>query len=127
MKVSEKYEKLMEFVYDEYDKGDTFKGHGEPAMVLVQRFQRFLGIRLGDAGAQKAAMNYLLKQGWIEIVSIDGTSLGGTFYYSHSRIKPTPDGIEHVEHRRQPGQVLLKATDSAAEIIGRGLKGFLGK
>ena len=103
MKISEKYKKLMEFIYDQYDKSDAFKGHGEHASVLVQQFQRSSGIRFGDANAQKSAMSYLLKQGWIEIVSIDGTRLGGAFYYSKSRIKPTPEGIQLVEEGRNPG------------------------
>lgn len=120
-------EKLMGFIYDEYNRSDTFKSYGEPASVIVTEFIRESGIELGDAGAQREYMRLLKKKGWIEVVSLDGSSKPGARLFSISRIKPTLEGINQVEQRRQPGQALLKATSTVAEIIGRGLKGFLGK
>jgi len=120
-------EKLMTFIYDQYNGSDTFKSHGEPAGVIVTEFIRVSGIELGDAGAQREYMRLLKKKGWIEVVSLDGSSKPGARLFSFSRIKPTLEGINHVEERRQPGQTLLKVTSTAAEITGRVLKGFLGK
>ena len=100
MKISEKHEKLMEFIYDEYNNSSTFQGHGEFPIVLVERFQRASGIRFGDGYAQLAAIDYFLKQGWIEIVSINGRSLGGALHL-YSRIKPTHKGNLHVEEGRK--------------------------
>jgi hypothetical protein len=125
VKLSEKYEKLMEFIYGEYDKSNNFHGHGEYASVLVARFQRSSGIRFGEARAQLAAASYLLNQGWIEMVSIDGRRLSGVLDVA-SRIQPTRMGILHVEDRRSFGKALTRAAGAAAEIIGRGLKGFKG-
>ena len=126
-KTGEILERLMKFIYDKYNSSDTFKSHGEHAGVIVTEFIYESGLDLGDAGAQKEYIRLLKKRGWIEVVSIDGRSKVGARLYSFSRIKPTFQGVIHVEERRQPGQAFLKATSTAAEIIGRGLKGFLGQ
>jgi hypothetical protein len=78
MNITEKYEKLMEFICDRYSNSDTFQAHGEQASVIILEFQRFAGIRFGLSDAQKAAMIYLLEQGWIELVSRAGTRIQGT-------------------------------------------------
>ena len=70
-------------------------------------------------------MRYLLEQQWIQKVAVDGTILSGTLY-SSSRIKPTAQGLYHVEQRRDHKQALLKALPHAAEIAGRLLKGYTG-
>lgn len=127
MKTGDILEKLMAFIYDEYNRSDTFRSYGESASVILSRFTSKYGIRLGDARAQLEYMRLLKKRDWIEVVSLDGSSKIGARLVSFARIKPTPEGIEHVEQRRQPGQALLKAATTGAEIIGRGLKGFLGK
>ncbi len=127
MKLSERYEKLMDFIYREYERNSSFEGHGEFASILVQRFQRRSGINLGAAQAELSAMYHLLRQGWIEIVSVDGTRIRSNKLYGHSRIKPTHEGILHVEERRSLGKITMKASSTTAEIIGRALKGFLGR
>jgi len=127
MKTGDILEKLMEFIYNQYSRSDTFKSHGEYASIMLTRFTRESGIRLGNAGAQLEFARQLLKKGWIEIVALDGSTRIGARLFTYSRIKPTPEGIEHVEQRRQPGQAVLKIASTAAEIIGRGVKGFLGK
>ncbi|AQY72714.1 hypothetical protein B1772_01180 [Dehalococcoides mccartyi] len=120
-------EKLISFIYDEYNRRDVFKSHGEAASVVVSQFSRNYGIRLGDAGAQLEYIRLLRKNGWIEVVALDGSSTPRARLFSFSRIKPTPEGIQHVEERRKPGRVIKKATSDAAEITGRFLKGFLGR
>ena len=127
MKTGDILEKLMAFIYDEYNASDVFKSHGEHASVILTRFVRESGIRLGDAGAQLEYMRLLLRRGWIEIVTLDRSTRIGARLFTYSRIKPTPEGIRHVEERRQPGQAILKIASTVAEIIGRGAKGFLGR
>ena len=127
MKTGDILEKLMEFIYDEYNRSDAFKSYGEYASVILSRFTDKSGIRLGNAGAQQEYMRQLLRLGWVEIVTLNRSGRIDTRLFGHSSIKPTPEGIKHVEERRQPGQAVLKIASSVAEIIGRGLKGFLGK
>jgi hypothetical protein len=127
VKTGDILEKLMAFIYDEYNRSDRFRAYGEGASVILRRFTSKYGIRLGDIRAQLEYMRLLKKKGWIEVVSLDGSSKIGARLVSFARIKPTFEGISHVEQRRQPGQALLKASSTAAEIIGRGLKGFLWK
>lgn len=127
MKTGDILEKLMEFIYDEYNANDVFKSYGEHASVILTGFSRRSGIGLGDAGAQLEHMRLLLRRGWIEIVALDGSSVIGARLLTYSKIKPSPEGIKHVEERRQPGQAVVKIASTAAEIIGRGIKGFLGK
>jgi hypothetical protein len=119
MKISEKYEKLMEFIYDEYQKSDVARKYGKYASVLVAEFERSTGIDLGDAGSQLEPFRLLYDKGWI--------TLSPKSLVSYARIKPTVEGIEHVEQRRNPAKKVMKVSGDVAEIIGRGLKGFLGK
>jgi hypothetical protein len=127
MKIIDNYEKLLGFICDEFNNNETFQSRGEHASVLVQRFSRSTGVRFGDANSQKAAINYLLDQGFVEIVSINGIRMGGVFYYSHSRIKPTLKGIDFIKQKRSPGRIVQKIAPTLAEITGRFLKGILGK
>jgi hypothetical protein len=127
MKLSERYEKLMDFIYKEYERSNSFHGHGVYASVIVRQFQRYSGISFGDAGAQLSAINHIFMQGWIEIVTVNGSVLKGEELDGYSRIQPTREGMLHVEERRSLGKVVMKAASTTAEIIGRGLKGFLGR
>jgi len=70
-KTGEVLEKLMTFIYDQYNSSDTFKSHGEHASVILIRFTRESGIRLGNARAQLEYMRLLKKRGWIEVASVD--------------------------------------------------------
>lgn len=127
MKAGDILEKLMAFIYDEYNASDVFKSYGEHASVILTKFTRESGIGLGDARAQLEYMRLLLRRGWIEIVTLNGSNRIGARLFTYSRIKPSLEGIKHVEERRQPGQAVVKIASSVAEIIGRGVKGFLGK
>jgi hypothetical protein len=120
-------EKLMAYIYDEYNRNDTFKKHGQHSRVLCLGFERASGISLGYAGAQQEYIRLLLKNGWIEMVSIHGDSDPKAKLLSFSRVKPTIAGIKHVEETRQPGRSYMKIATNSAEIIGRFLKGFTGK
>ena len=101
MNISEKDEKLMEFIYDEYKKSSSFQTHGEFASTLVSRFQDKSGIRFGDSGAQLEAMQRLIEKGWVEMVTIAGKRIGRTHLNIASRITPTDAGFLFVERKRQ--------------------------
>ena len=59
-------EKLIGFIYDEYNRREVFRSHGEAASVVVAQFCRKYGIRLGDARAQLEYVRLLRKKGWID-------------------------------------------------------------
>jgi hypothetical protein len=69
MKTGDILENILAFIYDKYNASDVFKSHGEHASVILTRFTRESGIRLGDMGAQLEYMRLLLRLGWIEIVA----------------------------------------------------------
>jgi len=126
-KTSGVLEKLIAFICDEYNRCDVFKSHGRAASVVVTEFIYKYGIQLGNAGAQLEYIRLLRNKGWIEVVDAYGDSDPGAILFTFSNIKPTPEGIQHVEERRKPSQVIKKTTFAAAEFIGRFLKGFSGR
>lgn len=120
-------EKLIGFIYDDYNRRGVFRSHGEAASVVVTQFCHKYRIQLGDARAQLEYIRLLKKKGWIEVVALDGSSAPRARLSSFSKIKPTPEGIHHVEERRKPSQGIKRVTSDAAEITGRFLKGFMGR
>jgi len=124
MDISEIDEKLMKFIYDEYNKSSTFKTYGEFASVLVGRFRDRLRIELGDAAAQLEAMQRLIERGWIETVSLGGKRIGRTHLNVVSRIKPTVTGIRFIEEKQQPWikRQWPKMVSALAESIIQGVK-----
>lgn len=69
MKTGDILQSLMAFIYDKYNASDVFESHGEHASVILTRFTRESGIRLGDTGTQLEYMRLLLRLGWIDIVT----------------------------------------------------------
>jgi len=123
MEISKIDERLIQFIYDEYQRHSVFQHYGQYPTVITKQFERRFGIDLGDAGAQLEAINRLLKQGWIETKPSRTNNIQLT-----DRVRRlTPLGIEYVEHSRKPGQALLGVAPTIAEMIGRFFKGFLGK
>jgi hypothetical protein len=128
VKTGQVLEKLMAFIYDEYNQSDAFKSYGEFASAILSRFCSQSGIELGtDEGARIEYMRLLQRKGWIEVVSPRGKSQPGARLDIISMIKPTPEGIAHVEQGRDPGGAILGGAKVVAEIIGRFVKGLLGR
>jgi hypothetical protein len=100
MNVSEKDEKLMEFLYDEYQEDSVFQKHGKYVGVLIRKFEGKSGIEFGISGV--AAMQRLIERGWIETVSVTGKRVGKTHLNTSSRIIPTIAGFQFVEDKREP-------------------------
>lgn len=124
MNITERDEKLMEFIYDEYKNSSSFQTHGEFASTLVSRFEDRWGIKFGDSGAQLEATQRLMEKGWIETVTIEGKRIGRTHLNIVSRIMPTNAGILFVEGKRQPWikRHGLKLVTALTEGIIRGVK-----
>ncbi len=120
-------QKLIEYIYDEYNRKDTIKAHGESSNIVLSGFERITGIDLGYAGAKQEVLKQLRKKGWIEVVAFDGNSIPKGRLFSWSRIKPTIEGMEYVEGKRDMGKKITEGAKIGAEIIGRGIKGILGK
>ena len=100
MNISDKLDKLIEFIYDEYEESSVFKTHGGYAGVIVYGFTDRTGISFGDAGAQVEAIRLLTKSGWLEIVPFSRHSSSSRII-SSTRIKLTIEGIRYVEGRRE--------------------------
>jgi len=116
------YDRLLKYMYDEYNAGHNASGHGEHVSVLVNHFE---GIsesnRIGDAHEKKAAVNYLLKNGWISVVDILGNPItNSTSAYVSGRMQPTEKGWEYLQQRRI--NAVTKIASSVAEVLGRFFK-----
>jgi hypothetical protein len=129
-KIGDILEKLMDFIYDEYSRSETFRSRGERAKTILDDFEsRYLDI-LGDPGYMGVPLEYmrlLMKRALIEVVSIDGSNITGARLTRNSRIKPTYELIEYVEGKRRPGKSFVKVAGAVAEILGRGVKGYTGR
>jgi hypothetical protein len=104
MKLSDKYDKFIDFIYDEFQKSDDFQRKGEDGPTLVRLFQQSTNIRFVEIGDEDerlkyAAVRYLYDRGWIEPYSIDGKRSKASFDYN-DRFKPASKGILYVEDRR---------------------------
>jgi hypothetical protein len=123
MKLSQKYDKLMDFIYDEFSISNTFKRYGKTPSVLIKQFQRVSDIRFGNIGAQQDAFRYLFEQGWIQPYLPSGNiSRENVDFYS--LIKPTRKGILYVEERRKsiPQRYWRDFYESTIAGLIRGLK-----
>ena len=105
MKLSDKYDKFIDFICDEFQNNEDFRQNGEAGSTLVTMFQRATNIRFVDVGQEderlkQAAIKYLFDQSWIEPYSIDNKPSKVIFDYNN-RFKPTDKGIAYVEDRRK--------------------------
>ena len=119
MRISDKYEKLLEYIYDDYENNETSRSYGVYASLIVTQFERNKRIDLGGPKSHLEAIRYLYQNGWIRKNTKN--------IYTSTKIKPSPEGIRHVEDRRSHAKTFIKTAGNVAEIIGRGLKGFFGR
>ena len=113
------YDKLLKFMYDEFNKGNNASGHGERIQVLISQFQRSpSGERIGDAHDQIGAVSYFLKYGLIDAVDTIGNRISKPrTAYTMGRMQPTEKGRHYLHEKR------LKVADDVASVSGT----FLGK
>jgi len=119
MKTTTKYDRLLKYMYEEYDKGHHAHGYGEYLRVLVSHFERISQTnRIGDAHAQMAAVNYLRKNGWLDAVDILGNNIIDHLRaYNTGRMQPTPKGREYLQQKR------MYTANAVASVFGT----FFGK
>ena len=104
MNLTKKYDKFMQFIYDEYNRKQAFQRNGESGSVLVARFEHAFHIKFvndyEDASVKEAAIKYLYEQGWIETVWVNGSPRKLPITFAQ-RIKPTRQGMLYVEEKRK--------------------------
>jgi hypothetical protein len=104
MKLNDKYDKFIDFIYDEFRKSEDLQRYGEDGPTLITRFQRATNIKFVDTGYEderlkQAAIRYLYERGWIKPYSKDGHTPKTSFDYN-DKFKPTNEGTLYVERRR---------------------------
>jgi len=108
----DKLKKFMKFIRDKYEASDTFRSYGEGPWQLIDES----GIDFGDARAQLAAMDILLRQDLIEAVNRKSPK----HITSYTRIRPSLQGLNATREGRD---YWLKVISAVAEGITKGLKG----
>jgi len=119
MNVSQRYQRLLEFMYDKYQTSATLREAGEFPWPLADEFERESGVDLGDGASQLEAIRFLAKEGWVEIST---KTLSPA-----SRVHLTRRGMKHVEDSRALSRKLMGPLGNLAELIGRFWKGRFGE
>ena len=121
-----KYDKLLKFMYDEYDRGNNASGHGERIQVLIAQFERSQGIRIGDAHDQMGAVSHFLRNGLIDAVDTLGNKITNPLRaYTIGRMQPTQRGRDYLQQKRI-GTANAVASVSGT-FLGKFLKSLFGK
>jgi hypothetical protein len=91
MKRAPKYDRLLVYMYNEWDAGHNDHKRGEKVRVLVERFEHnFPKNKIGSASDKKTAIAYLRDDGLIEVVDTAGKAITDPDQaYSTGRMKPT--------------------------------------
>ena len=99
MKRTVKYDRLLMYMYDEWDTGHNDHKHGERVRVLVERFERNSPKnRIGNSNDKKTAITYLHDNSLIDVVDTTGKKITDLDQvYGTGRMKPTKNGREYLE------------------------------
>lgn len=127
MKNSELMNKVISFIYDEYQKDDSFKSDGESAGQIMMRYYFNGNNDFFDVGAQVGFLNLLIDKGWIKVIKPSKLKKPNNGLSRSDYITLTPDGIEYVENIRNPNRKIMGIIANTAELIGRFVKGRLGE
>jgi hypothetical protein len=119
VKASDRYERLLGFLYDKYQRSDTFRAYGDFPWPLADEFEAESGTGLGDGASQLEAFRFLHEKNWIGVSQTKVTAV--------STVKLTPRGIEYVEQKRALSTRALGPAKGLAEVLGVFVKGFLGR
>ena len=113
------YLKLLKFMYAQFNSGNNDSGHGELIHELITKFERNSAEnRIGDPDDQIGAVSYLLKNGWIDAVDINGKKLSNArTAYVIGRMLPTEKGNSYLKQGK------IDRANTIASISGT----FLGK
>ncbi len=99
VKTTVKYDRLLNYMYDEYDIGHNDHKRGERVRVLVERFERnSQKNRIGNANGKKAAITYHHDRGLIDLVDTTGNTITDhNEAYVTGRMKPTQNGRDYLQ------------------------------
>lgn len=127
METTAKYDRLLKFMYDEYDRGHNDHGHGQRVRILVDHFERTSEKnRIGNANDKRAAVDYLHNNDWINIVDTIGAKIiDSTEAYTIGRMKPTPKGLEHLKQNRKD-TFNVDTANAVASVSGTFFGNFFG-
>lgn len=122
------YDKLLKFMYDEFNRGNNASGHGERIQVLIDRFERSSpDNRIGvDAHDKIGAVSYFLRHGLIEAVDTRGNRIDKRMTaYNIGRMQPTEKGQNYLQQKRV---VVANAVASVSgTFFGKLIKSIWGK
>jgi hypothetical protein len=122
-----KYDRLLKFMYDEFNRGENASGYGEYIQVLIQRFERSSqDNRIGNAHDQIGAVRYLVNKGLIDAVDVRGNRITiPQTAYLYGRMQPTIKGQEYLQQKR------IGLANAVASVLGtffgKFIKSILGK
>ena len=113
------YNKLLKFMYDEFNRGRNASGMGEYIQVLIQHFERSSrGGRIGNAYDQMGAVRHFVDNGLIDAVDSKGNRITrARDAYLYGRMQPTIKGEDYIQHKR------MGAANAVASVLGT----FVGK
>ncbi len=127
MSTLKNYDKLLKFMYDDFNRGNNASGHGEHIQTLIDRFERSSqGDRIGDALDKVGATRYFLKNGFIDALDTRGDKI--TSYiaaYSKGRMQPTEEGQNYLQQKRR--SAANTAVSVSGTFLGKLIKSVLGK
>jgi len=114
-----KYDKLLKFMYDEFDRGNNASGHGEYIQVLIRHFEsNSQDNRIGNAYDQIGAVHYLVENGLIDASDNYGNKITMPMTAFHiGRMQPTEKGREYLQQKR------IGVANAVASVLGT----FFGK
>jgi len=121
------YDKLLKYMYDEFNRGNNASGYGEHIQVLIGHFENSSrGNRIGDANDQVGAVKYFLDNGFINALDTLGNRIiSPREAYTYGRMQPTEKGKNYLQQKR------IGAANTIASVLGtffgRLIKSILGK
>jgi hypothetical protein len=121
------YNKLLKFMYDEFNRGRNASGMGEYIQVLIQRFERSSrGDRIGNAYNQIGAVRHLIDNGLIDAVDSRGNRITrARDAYLHGRMQPTIKGEDYIQQKRMGAANVVASV--LGTFVGKVAKSILGK
>lgn len=127
MSTLKKYDKLLKFMYDEFNRGKNASGHGQYIQVLISHFESMSeDNRLGNAYAKEGPVRHFLKNKLIAAVDVHGNRITrARDAYLHGRMQPTIKGQKYLQEK-QMGVANAVASVSGT-FFGKFIKSILGK
>ena len=127
MKTLNKYDKLLKFMYGEFNRGNDASGYGEHIRVLIDHFEcNSQDNRIGDALDKIGVVRYYFRDGLIDAVDTLGKKITEpTKAYSIGRMQPTQKGRDYLQQRQM--YTINAVASASGTLLGKLLKSLFGK